>query len=140
MTLSPLSSGSCSQKTSVNITLSCPQSHCSYNWHNPLHALPMALAMPLACVGAGAGVGVNACYTDGYSASSWFSTALFTTRTPEPDQLANGQCLGAQSVPKWIEVDEAEVWVGGGMVGMGRMWRSEFSDELKMLKKGDVCI
>lgn len=96
LTLSLLSSGIFANETAADVVVTRPQNYYSYNWHNLIIAYLTAAVVALVCVA----VGAHAYVVNGYSASSSFSSIMFTTRNADLDRLAGGQCLGAQPIPR----------------------------------------
>lgn len=136
LTLSLLSSDLFSNRTGADVTVLRPTNYYKYDWHNLLYAYLTATLLSLACVG----VGARSYALNGYSASSSFSSIMFTTRSPELDVLARGQCLGAQTMPS----DLRKTLLQYGLLqprADGEMPHAAFSlrGTVTGLRKGDIC-
>ncbi|RDW86627.1 uncharacterized protein DSM5745_03269 [Aspergillus mulundensis] len=83
-----------SANTSVNVTSSFPQNYFSYNQRNLLAAYIVSVGVTVGCVV----VGFLAMHRNGISQNTSFSTVLLTTRNPELDGLAVGNCLGSDKM------------------------------------------
>ncbi|KAL2837254.1 hypothetical protein BJY01DRAFT_46869 [Aspergillus pseudoustus] len=83
-----------SASTTVNVTSSFPQNFYSYNQRNLLAAYITSVGVTASCIT----VGLVAMHRNGVSQDTSFSTVLLTTRNPELDNLAIGQCLGSDKI------------------------------------------
>lgn len=75
--------------TSVPVFASEPQNFYTYNYRNLAAAYAAAVGVTVACVA----VGFSALVKNGVAQNSAFSSILMTTRNPELDSLAVGNCL-----------------------------------------------
>ncbi|CAI7620017.1 unnamed protein product [Penicillium viridicatum] len=75
--------------TSVPVFASEPQNFYTYNYRNLAAAYAAAVGVTVACVA----VGFSALVKNGVAQNSAFSSMLMTTRNPELDSLAVGNCL-----------------------------------------------
>ncbi|OJD36450.1 formylmethionine deformylase-like protein [Diplodia corticola] len=135
VSLSLMSSALFSNATDAAVTVSLPQNYYAYNRRNLLCAYLAAVVAALACVA----VGAHAYGVNGYSASQSFSSVLFTTRNPDLDALARGQCLGEQPTPGEVKGTMLRYGVlrsgGGGVPHVAFGLR----DTVGPLKKGELC-
>lgn len=134
LTLSLLSSGLFANKTTAEVMVTVSQIYYTYNWYNLVVSYLAAVMVALVCVA----VGIHAYLANGYSASSSFSSIMFTTRNADLDRLAGGQCLGAQPIPR--ELGDVKLQYG--------LLRSEtvpahaafgLRGTVTKLGKGDLC-
>lgn len=135
VSLSLMSSALFSNKTEADVTVTSPQNYYSYNWRNLLYAYLAAAVVALACVA----VGAHAYVVNGYSASSSFSSIMFTTRNADLDKLSVGQCLGKQPVPKDVKSTVLRYGVLRSSEGQVAHATFGFRDTVVPLKKGDPC-
>ncbi|KAF4536060.1 Formylmethionine deformylase-like protein [Lasiodiplodia theobromae] len=135
VSLSLMSSALFSNKTEVEVTVTSPQNYYSYNWRNLLYAYLAAAIVALACVA----VGAHAYVVNGYSASSSFSSIMFTTRNADLDKLSVGQCLGKQPMPKDVKSTMLRYGVLRSSEGQTPHATFGFRDTVVPLKKGDSC-
>ncbi|CAG8909080.1 unnamed protein product [Penicillium egyptiacum] len=92
--------------TSVPVMSSSPQNFYTYDSRNLLAVYMAALGVTVACVA----IGFLALRENGVSQNVSFSSMLLTTRNPELDHLANGNCLGSFELEK--EIGETKLRFG----------------------------
>ncbi|CAG8181319.1 unnamed protein product [Penicillium nalgiovense] len=118
--------------TSVPVASSSPKNFYTYDSRNLLAVYMTALGVAVACVV----VGFFALHENGVSQSVSFSNMLLTTRNPELDHLANGQCLGSFELEKKIGDTKLRF---GEIEGSEQYKRAAFGtkDSVTALSKGN---
>lgn len=95
-TLSLLSSQLLNGNTTTNVRATSPKNYWRYNPLALLISYVAGVAIALMCLF----VGGWAHFSNGYSVNASFSSILLTTRNPDLDGIATGQCLGAQPLDR----------------------------------------
>ncbi|KAF2138914.1 uncharacterized protein K452DRAFT_275818 [Aplosporella prunicola CBS 121167] len=133
-TLSLLSSQFLNGNTSTDIYVSFPRNFWSYNPLDLLISYVVGVVVALVAII----VGFWALFLNGYSAGSSFSTILLTTRNPNLDDIAAGQCLGSQPLDRNFQKMKLQFGIVGRKDGVDHA-AFGIRGTVNKLRKGQEC-